>query len=172
MKFQRLAMLLITALLAASCAPAEEPNPTSSPQALPDGASSDPSANPGSIEEYINEYYSLGTNCANAVQDTYALIDQAQENPGAFNDEDWKKEKNEALVLLADTCLHLVWESGIPNGLEETNSLLLETRVYFGNFIEEFWEGVSADDISMIQTARENLVEATDLFSRAGDAIP
>ena len=173
MEKRNLILFFLTALLAAACAQTETPNPTVLPEATPAGKiTEDSSENPGSVEDYNKEYFSNGTLCANAVQDIYAVIDQAQANPDAFEDKTWISEKNDALVLMGDFCSQLGWDSGIPSGYEQANRLLLETRSYFADFIEAFWEGVAAADIDAIQAARENLVEATELFTQAGEAIP
>lgn len=174
MKKRDLTVIFIAALLVIACAPTDTPAPTAIPEAAveEDLIVKEQPGNPGSAEDYNKEFFSNGTLCANAVQQTYALIDQAEADANTFVDETWIKEKNDALVLMGDSCSQLGWESGVPSGYEDANTLLLETRSYFADFIEAFWEGVAAEDISIIQTARENLVEATELFAQAGEAIP
>ena len=167
-------IIILAALLVAACAPSEVPDQTASTETIaPENrVAQELPSKPGSIEDYNQAYFSNGTVCANTIEQIYTLIDQAAADAGVFKNETWIAEKNDVLVLMGESCLQLGWESSIPAGYEETNNLLLETRPYFSDFIETFWEGVRTEDLGALQTARENLVQAADLFAQAGEAIP
>ena len=166
---------ILIALLLAACAPAEDSAPTERPpdaQPLDVPTAKEVSVASGSISDYMDEYYSKGTYCADAIPRIYSLIDQAEDDIKILRDENWIKEKNDTLKVIGGTCMQLGWDAGIPNGYEETNALLLETRSYFSDFVETFWDAISEENLGKMQQARENLFEASELFAQASAAMP
>jgi hypothetical protein len=167
--------LILISLLLAACAPAENSATAERPpyvQPLDVPTAEEESVALGSVSDYIDEYYSKGTYCADAITRIYSLINQAEDDIKILVDENWIKEKNDTFKIIGGTCMQLGWDAGIPNGYEETNALLLETRSYFSDFVETFWDAISEENLGKMQQARENLFEASELFAQAGAAMP
>ena len=162
---------ILIALLLAACAPAEDSAPADRPpdaQPLDVPTAEDGSVALGSASDYMDEYYSKSTYCADAIPRIYSLINQAEDDIKILKDEDWIKEKNDTFKIIGGTCMQLGWDAGVPAGYEEANALLLETRPFFSDFIETFWEAISEENLGKMQQARENLFEASELFAQVG----